>query len=67
MRIKKLNRNKSRMPKGDKSFWCLCDRYLVSEGQRCHICKGKTPTKRSKLNRKNFGSMCDLLTAWSTM
>ena len=41
------NREKKLVPKGGK-FWCLCDRMVLHEGDKCPICKRKNGKKSLK-------------------
>lgn len=41
------NRHKKRMPK-KRLFYCYCDLNVVSEGQKCEVCKRRVGSRRDK-------------------
>ena len=47
MKLLKFNRIKTLAPKRGR-FWCVCDRSLVSEYQKCSICGTRNGTRRFK-------------------
>lgn len=46
---KMTNRERKLNPKGDKSSWCICDIWKVSDGEKCSNCHRRHSKYRFKI------------------